>query len=168
MRRLKKQIATRQKKLYALHQHVANKMHSYEDYGPSPGPASPFQITQWSKQFRQKAKKVRHLRAIPLRKISMRSDRIGTKLVVRSSKKHRGQLIFMEVFVISPGFVDIKGRFPLRKISMRSDRIGTKLVVRSSKKHRGQLIFMEVFVISPGFVDIKGRFPLRKISMGSD
>ena len=60
MRRLRKQIATRQRKLYALHQHVANKMHSYDDYGlSSSNPPSPFQITQWNKQFRQKAKKVR-------------------------------------------------------------------------------------------------------------
>ncbi|CAB4021065.1 Hypothetical predicted protein [Paramuricea clavata] len=58
MRKLKKQIATRQRRLYAIHQHVSNKMqHSYEDYGPTSSPPSPFQITQWNKQFRQKAKK---------------------------------------------------------------------------------------------------------------
>ena len=59
MRKLKKQIATRQRRLFALHQqHIANKTHAYEDFGPSASPPSPFQITQWNKQFRQKVKKV--------------------------------------------------------------------------------------------------------------
>lgn len=59
MRKLKKQIATRQRRLFVLHQqHIANKTHAYEDFGPSASPPSPFQITQWNKQFRQKAKKV--------------------------------------------------------------------------------------------------------------
>ena len=56
-RQLRKQLA-KQRKLYALHQHVANKMLSYDDYGPSANPPSPFQIIHGSKQLRHKAKKV--------------------------------------------------------------------------------------------------------------
>lgn len=60
MQKIKKQLAVKQKRLQALHQqHLINKAHYFEDYGSSMlGPPSHFQIMQWNKQFRQKAKKV--------------------------------------------------------------------------------------------------------------
>lgn len=85
MRKLKKQIAARQRRLYAIHQHVANKMHSYEDYGHTSSPVSPFQITQWSKQLRQKAKKVGHFKLQLFVQISLWLWKFGQQITVKLS-----------------------------------------------------------------------------------
>ena len=56
LRKLKKQIASRQRRLNALHQ--VQKSFMYDGHGASQCPPSPYHMMHLNKQLRQKAKKV--------------------------------------------------------------------------------------------------------------